>query len=442
MIDSEETIQKYQNVQRSEEVQDIIDRMPTKFGLWVSVVALFVIALLLLFGFVVSYPDVIQGRAVLNANVSPVKLVCNTSGKLQLLGIVSSDSVSEGETIAYIKNSTSYDTLIRIEHILKTHRFSIEDYDELMVSLPPKAPLGELSSLYNNFLSNLYHLHNFYINKKYEKQIAGLSSLRNQQQKYIENNKFKAENSSQSIETIRSFLKRDSILFTKGVIAKVELEKSELDYLNIKNSHANIISGLIEAQKQEQQTINRIDELKIMKATEEKELKLAASSSLNILKDNIKAWKDKYLFYAPFAGKVQFLKFWTSGQFVQTSEEVFTVIPPKQVTHGQITIGTSGSGKVKKGQTVIIKLDDFPYLEYGSIKGAVHNISLSTSTERTNQGNIDTYLVTVQFDDGIMTNYGSKIEVVQETKGQAEIIVNERKLITRFFDNLKYVLKK
>ena len=100
-----------------------------------------------------------------------------------------------------------------------------------------------------------------------------------------------------------------------------------------------------------------------------------------------------------------------------------------------------GAGKVKAQQEVIIKLDDFPYLEYGSVNGVVEDVSLTTNTEKTQQGNIETYLVTVKFDKGLKTNYGKEIAFKQESKGIAEIVTNDRRLIHRFFDNLRYVLE-
>jgi hypothetical protein len=81
-------------------------------------------------------------------------------------------------------------------------------------------------------------------------------------------------------------------------------------------------------------------------------------------------------------------------------------------------------------------------MEYGSIEGRVKTISLTTNTEKTQNGNIETYLVTVDFPKGLRTNYGSKLDFKYESKGSAEIIINDRRLIERLFDNLKHAAKK
>ncbi|MFC3365094.1 hypothetical protein ACFOG5_18110 [Pedobacter fastidiosus] len=48
----------------------------------------------------------------------------------------------------------------------------------------------------------------------------------------------------------------------------------------------------------------------------------------------------------------------------------------------------------------------------------------------------------VDFPNQLTTNYGTTLEAKAEAKGSAEIITNDRRLIERLFDNLKYVMKK
>lgn len=93
-----------------------------------------------------------------------------------------------------------------------------------------------------------------------------------------------------------------------------------------------------------------------------------------------------------------------------------------------------------KGQEVIIKLDNFPYNEYGSLKGIVSEISLMTNTQQTNQGDLEQYLIHVELPDGLKTNYSQLLPFKYELKGVAEIITRDRRLIERVFDNFRYML--
>ena len=55
--------------------------------------------------------------------------------------------------------------------------------------------------------------------------------------------------------------------------------------------------------------------------------------------------------------------------------EVFSILPTDNPILGQVYLPSQGAGKVEAGQEVIIKLDNYPYIEYGSINGKVKTIS-------------------------------------------------------------------
>lgn len=435
-------LKKYHGNERTEEVKDMIERMPTKFGYIITTIILFIFSLLLLFGWIIRYPDIVRGQIVINATVSPIKLIANSSGKLQLDTLTSQSTVEAGDVVAYIENPTSYEAIKKITRVLTSYDpFNINN-TAVLSKLPAKIPLGELTSFYYSFMASLHQLENFNNNRLYDKQIASLNNLLAEQIKQSGNNKEKLTLSEQALNFTQKFYQRDSILYKEKISAEVEADRSKLDYLVSRKNHAIAISDVIESDKSEKQITSRITELEIQKAEKRKELELSLLTAYNELKNNISIWEEKYVFKVPFKGKIQFLRFWTNNQFIQAGTEVFTVVPDTRMPYGQVSLPAVGAGKVRPKQEVIIKLDDFPYLEYGSINGIVEAVSLTTNTEKTQQGNIETYLVTVKFDSGLFTNYGKEIAFKQESKGTAEIITNDRKLIERFFDNLRYVLDK
>jgi hypothetical protein len=57
------------------------------------------------------------------------------------------------------------------------------------------------------------------------------------------------------------------------------------------------------------------------------------------------------------------------------------------------------------------------------------------------QNNIGVYMVSVALPEGLATNYGKTLEFKFETKGIAEIVTVDRRLLQRLFDNLKYRAK-
>ena len=122
---------------------------------------------------------------------------------------------------------------------------------------------------------------------------------------------------------------------------------------------------------------------------------------------------------------------------IQAGEEAFTIIPAKNKVIGEAVIPSTGAGKIKSGQIVNVKLNDFPYDEYGMLTGKVESISQLSNTTEIQQRRVNTYLVRIAFPYGLQTNFGKTLSLNFESKGTAEILTKPRRLIERLFDNLK-----
>lgn len=428
--------------QRTEEVQSIIERMPTRFGFWVSMIVLLLFILLFVFGWIIRYPDIVIGEIIINANAAPLKLIANSNGKIKLNGVKSMDWVKEGQVIAYVENPTDPKSVIFVDSLLKRYNPSSDDIDRIHSQLPNNFSMGELNVKYYAFVGSLQEFINHKQDKLFEKQGENYITILAEQKQAITVATERAAMIKKSLDYSHKFYVRDSVLFNKKVISESELDKSQMSYLSSKDALQNAYNNMINAKQTSQQTESKLRELRIQKPEKEKELRIALISSYNDLVDNIKSWEQKYVFKAPFAGRVQFLKFYNQNQFVQEGEQVFTVVPKEDKAFGQVILPAQGSGKVKNGQEVIIKLDNYPYMEYGSISGRVKSISLTTSIEKTEKSNIETYMVLVDFPNQLKTNYGTVLDFKAEAKGTAEIIANDRRLIQRLFDNLKYIMSK
>lgn len=432
----------HQSEKRTEEVQHIIDRMPSRFGFWITAIVLFLFVLFFVFGWIVRYPDIVSGQIIINANAAPVKLVANTYGKLKLGNVKSMGNVKEGEILAYIENATSPDNVAEIELLIKKYNPNSDMIIELLKRLPRNASLGELNVKYYAFLNALQEFVNHQKDRIYDQQDRSLKLILNEQTKAVASAEDRLEMAMNTLSYLRKFYIRDSTLFKSKVISESELDKAQMNLISSKDASQNALNNLVNARQQVQQTESKLQELGITEPEKEKELRIALISTYNDLADNIKNWEQKYVFRSPYDGKVQFLKFYTENQFVQSGEQVFTVIPKQEFPLGQVTLPTKGSGKIKSGQEVIVKLDGYPYIEYGYISGRVNTISLTSNVTKIEDADIETYMVLIDFPKELKTNYDMKLDLKAEAKGSAEIITNDRRLIQRLFDNLKYIVNK
>jgi HlyD family secretion protein len=87
-----------------------------------------------------------------------------------------------------------------------------------------------------------------------------------------------------------------------------------------------------------------------------------------------------------------------------------------------------GSGKVEKGQEVLIKFERFPFREFGHVKGVVENIALLPKN--------DAYEVKVILKNGLKTNFGKDLEFRQMMSAEANIITGNERFISRVFRDL------
>ena len=172
--------EKYHKNQRTEEVQDIIERMPSKFGNYTMYIIIFIVSLLFIFGFLIKYPDIVTGKITISTTSQSVKLVANSTGKIHLFSDKFISEIDENQPIAYIQNTVSYDSIIKIKTFL-TNFLSLSDYTSILEKLPNKVTLGELTTSYYEFLSNMEQLRLHQTEKPLELQISNLEKTHQKQ---------------------------------------------------------------------------------------------------------------------------------------------------------------------------------------------------------------------------------------------------------------------
>jgi HlyD family secretion protein len=177
----------------------------------------------------------------------------------------------------------------------------------------------------------------------------------------------------------------------------------------------------------------------IQKANELKTYEIQIEEALQGFKSQLAKWKQSYLIVSPIDGKVSFNKIWFENQSISAGDLVVTIIPKEEMRIiGKADIPSTGIGKVKSGQTVNIKLDNYPYMEFGMIKAKIKNISLVPIT--TEQGIF--YTAEIELNDSILTtNYNKSIPFSQNMTGIAEIITDDVRLLERFLNPLRSIWK-
>lgn len=126
-------MEKEEIEKRSEEVHDIVERMPTRWAAWTALVVTVLMGVVLALGFVIEYPDTVSGQISLTSGNAPVRLVAGSSGRLHLL-VRNRMPVDGGTVLAYIENGAI------LEDVIKLERFTEKRLQHINSSQVPDCP--------------------------------------------------------------------------------------------------------------------------------------------------------------------------------------------------------------------------------------------------------------------------------------------------------------
>ncbi len=423
---------------RSEEIEEILGKTPNWIIRCGITVVFIVIALIFIGSWFFKYPDIINSTIVITTENVPATIVAKTSGKITDIFVKDNQIIKKNEYIAVIENPANYLHVKEISDKLDTLKSIILDFDSAvykMINFKSVYSLGDLQTPFSTFRKNyedyLEFLRMDYQHKKIESINKQITKYKQMYAKLVK----QQDIMQQKLVIGGSQFSRDSSLYSNNTIALADFEKSKTTLLDnkysVESSSATIDNTIISINQLEQSIL----ELEQDYAEKKKNYELLLKESYDNLQSQIKLWEQTYILKSPVDGIITFTEIWSINQNVVAGDKVMTVVP-KETSRilGKLTIPVSGSGKVKAGQKVNIKLANYPYMEYGMIEGKIKSISLIPSD--------NTYIAEVEFPQGLITNYGKKIEFGQEMQGSAEIITEDIRLIERFFNPIKSLLKK
>jgi len=420
---------------RSEEVQEVLGNPPRWILRWGVSILFAVLVMMLVGSYFYKYPEIIQSTVVINTENMPAVIVAKANGKLDEIFVEDKAFVQKNAPLASIENGALYmDVKLLQQKIDTIKRLLIADA-KLDYTLPENLVLGDIQSTYMSFTKALKDYEIYKETDFLAKKAEGLKTQIAQYQKLFKKMISQTSIYKEQLELVENQLKRDSSLLHTNAIAKSDWEKSKSGYLQSKLSFENSKVTLDNTQITIAQMEQNLLEINQQRFEQRKLLLLSLQTSIDNLQNQINAWTKMYVLTTPISGNVTFVKFWSKNQNVEAGKDVFSVVPTvESKIIGKIKLPIKGSGKVKEGQQVNIKLDNYPYLEYGLIIGKINSVSLMPSE--------DNYSVEVEFPNGLTTNYKKKLDFGQNMQGSAEIITEDIRLIERFIQPLRYILKK
>lgn len=418
---------------RSEEFQEVMGKIPAWIVRWGITVLSVVVAALLVGSCFFKYPDVIVAEMTLTGQRPATAVVTRSAGKVQELLVEDNSPVRQGEWLAVIENHARTRDVLFLEEALGRYG---TDPDSLSRALSRygELSLGDTQAAYQGLLSALHHCDNYRELNYYQKKITSVREQIGLYKTYHAGISRQRETMSEQYALAARQYARDSLLYEQSVISSYEHETARAALLQNRYSLEGAVASAenlrIQIGQQEQSLLDLTLEQSQKEFTLRQDLRTAREELLNSLNE----WRLRYCLVAPVGGIVTFNRYWNENQYVPSGEVAFTIVPQgENRLMGKVRIPTARSGKVKRGQRVIVRLSNFPDQEFGVVNGVVANISLVPTD--------DFYTADIDFPKGLRTNYGIDLPVSPETRASAEIVTEELRLIERFFLPIKRIVK-
>ena len=421
-------------IKEDQDIQQILGRPPGWILHWGITLVFFAVTILLIVSYIVKFPDIIPARIVLTTENPPVRVFTRAEGKLSELMVKNEEAVKENTLLAVMENTAKWKEVLQLEKFVdEIYELSVKQISKL------KIPRGlNLGSLQNSFAlfsrkmdeyvyfieennvhqkvkstrNRIYHLRN--LNKSLEKQKVTLSEV---------------------VELAQRQYKRSQDLLKEGARSQLDVDKTHTVFLERQRELEAIENQIINNNIEKESLKIKILDFEQGKDDQDVDQSLEIKEHIEQLKSAVKMWKQQYLIYAPIDGRVNLVKVWSRQHFFKAQEELLTIIPVSSAGKiiGKAVLSSAGAGKVKIDMPANIRLDGYPYQEFGAIEGSVKNISGVPENGQ--------YLLEIEVPKDLRTTYEKTIEFRQEMTGVANIITEDRRILERILDRIWSLLK-
>ena len=412
----------------SDDIQDIIAKVPSRLVRWGITAILAILLLILGLAEFIKYPDIIEEQLEINSTNSAKPVKTKIAGRLVKLFVQENQMVSAGQTLGYIESTANHEKVLNLlldlqrlhsllmsDSVLNIQLFSQENIIEL----------GELQSAYQTFfgeyLSYISSIESGFLLKKKSFLMRDLAYLKNHQSVLIEEQAVEQRDLAIAEQEYGMHRK----LADEKVESQAELGQEESKFLSKKTpllqTKAQVTTETNNYNAKEKEITELDNEI-----LNEKGKFLQA---LNSLIASIEQWRMEYVLVASQSGKLTYAGVLQVNQLLLANQETFYINPGNDQFFGEMTISQNNIGKVKEGQIVLIKVNGYPFEEYGMLRGHIKYIS-----DIPFKGSA--FMATVNFEMANGSEPDKRIRLKQGMTAEGNIITQEGTIFQRIFRGL------
>jgi multidrug resistance efflux pump len=424
-------MEEHQLELRSDEVQEILGTPPSWIVRWGTILLFLGVAVMGLVAWLIRYPDVIDAKIILTTETPPVGVIARTEGPIAQFLVKDNDEVKANQVIMTLQSTAIYEDVMKIDKLVNALQKA--GIDSFQYITPQKnLELGEIQSEYSIFVQNLEDL-KFGKTEKTTSVKSSVSSVSTQISRIKESISFdnrSIERAKTQLNTAKDLYEKQKQLYSAGVISRVELERENLKLGEVEKQLEAFDENITRKKNEIISLQKSIGDMTFSEKSDASTSSVRLRESLNNLRSALEKWKQTYLLTAPIEGRVSLNNtFFSAKQFVKQGDLLLTIVPSsKDKIVGRVMLPVAGSGKVKPLQRVLIRLDNYPYYEFGTLEGKVESKSLVPKD--------DLYAIRISMPDSLVSSYNKPIQFQQQLQGSAQIITENKRFLERIWDQI------
>jgi multidrug efflux pump subunit AcrA (membrane-fusion protein) len=381
---------------------------------------------------VLKYPEVLKGNAVITTQITPLKVVAPTGGRMMRLLVKDNTPVKKGDILAETENTTRLENVPTMKKLVGEAK-SFLRANQHSINFPNADFVwGDLQQDFNLLRQSYLDFKRLQSDKYQSNQVQNMQQQLEELQRMAALNERQKSINEEAFDNAEENFKREKNLYQEGILSQAEFVNSKNKRLELQSKHGEFSKEVLSNNLKIKELNGEIDKSGYTFLERKRQCLDNIDRCANNIENRLRNWEQNYLITAPVDGKLVFLKNLVENQHLTAADTLFAIVPTQERFIATVDIPVRGMGKAGVGQKVIIKLDDYPYQEFGMLEGQVQSV-LPTL-------NVKYYRVQVSLPKGLESTYKKAFNCKAEMAGTAEIVTADLRLIERAFYGFRKVL--
>lgn len=401
--------------------REILGSVPRWSVRWGTSIVCAAVAVMIFLAWWIRYPETLAAQVSITSPEPPARVVARTSGKLVRVRVEDQQRVEAGTLLAVLESPGNPDTLIALqEQLTGTDSLSCK------TAWHSTPNLGAVQEAYAAYQARCTEYLDYLIQDAVTRQQEALAAEQRETSVMLDIQTRQLRTFEERAALIQRDLRRMEKLRASGTVPEKALDDKRGELLEIRRAkeqlQAEIASTRVDATRLQRDVVS----LATADAERRQSLRTQVEEAYQKALASLAQWEQDYTLRAPIAGRVSFFDYWSTSQVVAAGDEVMTIVPlGVEKAVGKLRVPLGNAGKLAVGQPVHIRLDAYPYEEYGLLRGKVQRISLVPRQR--------SFAVEVELPMPLVTSSGKPLALMQDMEGQADIITQDTRLLERLF---------